>query len=178
VGRRTGPFVALLLVLVVVSALTPSAAGMVRPSSGTPPGSGSGNGTLVLSVTPGSATVKVNGTEVALASGGSATLSLAPGGYDVVATAHGDSPFDGNVTILAGQTSYLTIQLTAAPGSSGPTPITKVVPLSVLATIAGAVVIVVLAFVLLRPNRRGPEAPKTPAGSPKARAPEPDEGPV
>ncbi|MCI4362548.1 MAG: hypothetical protein L3J77_05095 [Thermoplasmata archaeon] len=177
-GRRTGLFVASLLVLVVISALAPPAQGTVRTSSGTPPGSGSGNGSLVLSVTPGSASVKVDGTDVALGSGGSATLSLAPGSYDVVATAHGDSPFDGNVTIQAGQTSYLTIQLTTAPSSSGPTSITKVVPLSVLATIAGAVVIVVLAFVVLRPDRRASEAKDTPAGSPPARAPEPDEGPV
>jgi hypothetical protein len=178
VGRRTGLFAASILALVVISALVPSVGGTVRTSSGTPPGSGSGNGSLVVSVTPGSATVKVNGTSVALGSSGSATLSLAPGSYDVVATAHGDSAFDGNVTVQAGQTSYLTIQLTAAPSSSGPTSITKVVPLSVLATIAGAVVIVVLAFVILRPDRRGAGAKDAPAGSPKNRAPEPDDGPV
>ncbi|MCI4320907.1 MAG: hypothetical protein L3K05_01195 [Thermoplasmata archaeon] len=177
-GRRTALFVASLVVLVVISTLVPSAGAAVRTSSGTPPGSGSGNGSLVLSVTPASAAVKVNGTNVELGSGGSATISLAPGSYDVVATAHGDSAFDGNVTILAGQTNYLSIQLTASPSTSGPSSITKVVPLSVLATIAGAAVIVVLAFVILRPDRRGADEKETPADPVKAQAPEPDEGPA
>ena len=173
-GVRVG-----LLTLLLLSGTFAWASDGAAASSGSPPGQGGTgtNGTLSLTVTPSSANLKLNGSPVPLPASGIATLSLAPGTYPVTATAPGHVPFEGNVTILTGQTAYLTIQLVGTPGDSGSGSITHGIPLTVLATVAGAVVLVGLAVLLLRPGRS-----RTPNGEPdpsvRPPSPEQDEGPV
>lgn len=178
-ARQSPVLRATLLALLLVAATAPAIAGLANASSGSPPGqTGPGtNGTLSLSVTPTTAAVRVNGSAVALDGSGSATVSLAPGTYLVSAAASRDESFQGNVTIVAGQTAYLTVHLVASPGTSSGRLIPYVLPLSVLATIVGAVVIAALAVLLLRPGRRATskQAPP-PVAAP--RPPEQDEGPV
>ncbi len=73
-------------------------------------------GTLSLTVSPGSATVWVNGTKVSLSSGGY-SASLAPGVYSVEATASGYYAYYNNITVTSAATSSVPIALHAV--SSG-----------------------------------------------------------
>ena len=71
-------------------------------------------GTLSLTVTPGSATLWVDGFPMTLSSG-SYSAPAAPGIYSVEVVAAGYLPYFNNVTVTSGQTSSLTISLTSIP---------------------------------------------------------------
>ena len=159
----------------LVGALLPTVPG-AQGATGSPGPTGAGtNGTLSLSASPSTAKVDVNGTAVPLDSSGLGSLSLAPGSYVVTATAAGDTPFDGNVTIGAGQTSYLTIHLVPAAGPSGSGSSGSSIPVTVLATVVGAIVVVGLTVLALRRAQRPRKEPPRPPPPP---ASETDEGPV
>lgn len=166
-----GPLTALLTLALLGAALAGSVGGVRAATGGPPPGTG-GNGTLSLSVEPTNAAVTVNGTSVHVDASGTATVSLAPGVYLVQASASGDSSFGGNVTVVVGQTSYLTIHLT--PTSPSPAPLAPVtsLPLYVVVAVVGAVVLVVVAVAVAR----RPATSRPPSPSP-ARVEAPDDGP-
>jgi thermopsin len=79
------------------------------------------NGTLSLLVSPGAASVWVNGSPVTLVDG-AYHGSIAPGLRSVEATEAGYYAYFNNVTVKASATTSLTIQLTAIPSGSGPAP--------------------------------------------------------
>jgi hypothetical protein len=158
------------LAAVALIALLPLAAASAPASSGTGLGTGSGvgNGTLDLSVSPATASVAVNGTAVALSSGGVGLVTLAAGTYLVTAQAGGDQSFEGNVTIFPNASSFLTIHLPAAAGSSGTGGAADYLTAPVVATVIGAAVIAIVGVVLLRPSGREekPTEPAPAAGPP------------
>jgi hypothetical protein len=167
--------VAVGLLLLVPAAAGPSALATEISDAGvrTLSEPSSPEGYLVLQVTPTTAAVTVNGSAVTLTHTGEANLSLAPGGYPVVVTAPGDLAFEGNVTVLSSQSSYLTVTLPPTPSPSGGSGLNLgAFPVPVTATVLGVAAIVVLGVFLLRTPRKTP-----PASPPPTPEPARDEGP-
>jgi hypothetical protein len=162
------------LLLALVLALPTATAVSLTPATTPPPGSGgSTNGTLILDVTPATATVLVNGSAVPIGNAGTATVPLPPGTYAVTVTASGYAAFTGNVTVATAQTAYLTVHLVSNPPPSGGSGL-KLSSFTVVvtATIVGAVAVVVLGIFLWRRPRTSPDG----AGTATADSPA-DEGP-
>jgi hypothetical protein len=162
------PSLALLVVgILVVGLVLTGPSGLARAAGEFPGGrlaaTGPSDGNLVLQVTPATASVTLNGTPVSLDAAGAASVSLPPGEYSISVTAPGDLGFLGNFTVTSGQSSYLTVHLTAAPSPSGGSTLSlDSFPVAVTATVVGVAVIAVLGIVLLRSPRRKDEAPPPP----------------
>ncbi|MGA8710465.1 MAG: thermopsin family protease [Thermoplasmata archaeon] len=75
------------------------------------------NGTLWVQVSPAGAAASVNGRSVALASGGTATLSLAPGIYTVEVTNSGYLAYYNNVSVTSASNTSLAVVLTSIPAA-------------------------------------------------------------
>jgi len=120
------------------------------------------NGTLNLTVSPSNAVATVNGTAVVLDSSGHVNVSLPAGRYAYNVSLSLYSPQEGNVTIVSGEATNLSVALVLLPGppgrnTSGDTRAGLSDPL-ILGLIAG--VVVVLAAIAVLAIRRG--RPPTP----------------
>lgn len=117
------------------------------------------NGTLRLTVTPATATVRFNGSTFALSAAGTLNLTVAPGVYLLNVSAVGYFGQQQNVTILGGSTLPLTLvlireptQLNSSPGGSGFPTISDV---EAIAVAAAVVLAVAVAAMLVRRRRQG-----------------------
>lgn len=133
-------------------------------------------GTLSLSVSPGSATVWVDGTQVTLASG-AYSASLAPGIYSVEAVAAGYLPYFNNVTVTGTHTSALAISLTSIPTApAAPAAGVSSAAWAAIGLLAAiAVVLGLIALAYRSRGRRPPPKPIAPASS-TGSAPPPEGG--
>jgi thermopsin len=129
-------------------------------------------GTLSLSVSPGSATVWVDGTQVTLASGAYSAL-LAPGVHSVEAAAVGYLPFFNNVTVTGAHTSSLTISLTSIPTApAAPAAGVSSAAWAAIGLLAAlAVVLGLIALAYRSRGRRPPPKPIAPASPPGSSLP-------
>ncbi len=122
--------------------------------------------TLELAVQPASATVTLNGTAVPLSASGDATLSLKAGWDLIQVSAAGFVTTSKNESFTWGNTSTVTIQLTASSpshpnqGSSGAsTTIAGLVPWEFGTILVGILLVAGVAILLARRRPGGPASP-------------------
>ncbi len=125
-------------------------------------------GTFSGTVSPGSATLYVDGTEQALGSGGTFSVTLPVGVHSVEVVASGYVTYFNNVTVSAGGTTHLAIALTAVPSSSSSSSgigSTGWLLIGLLAVVAAILLVTTLLFA-----RRGRQPPPVAPYQPPAGA--------
>ena len=122
-------------------------------------------------VTPAHALLTINGTEIALGSGGAYNVSLVPGTYEVYASASGYRQYYTNVSVAAEQGTALAVELTPSNSSVPPTAGTS--PASglsgeawgIIGALAAVAVVLLIATVYFA-RRKAPPAPPVAAYAP------------
>jgi thermopsin/PEGA domain-containing protein len=139
------------------------------------------NGTLWVQVSPAGAAATVNGRSVALASSGTATLSLAPGIYTVEVTNSGYLAYYNNVSVTSASNTSLAVILTSIPAA--PAPGVSSAAWATIGLLAALAVVLLLVTLGYRSRARRPppreiepvsgSTPSVPASSEEAAPPAP-----
>ncbi|MCI4331234.1 MAG: thermopsin family protease [Thermoplasmata archaeon] len=117
-------------------------------------------GSVAGSVDPAGALLTINGTPV-MVSDGAFLVTLSPGTYDLRATAPGYAAWTETVTVSAGNTTNVRVDLTANPSSSPSGLSIGSTPLLLLIAVVGAAV-VIAALVARRRSRDADSGPRRP----------------